>query len=534
MMRTSVVGAGSREFVWKSLVAMLEKTQAGKPADRVFSEFCAEKNLGSHQRRLMAEHFFGMLRRYREYEFLAKTSDAAEVVAAFLVVVGEVETKAEEAAPDAETNVAAASVDAMAPDADAVAAAQSDAKAMMAPDAETNVAAPCVDAVAAAQPCATSPHPTPMPAFVRANMSAKLWEEFFRSFPSEQAILQEVSGEQLHIDLRVNLYAGISRNHVTRSLCANEILVEELPFTAGLRVQQRTSGITRLPLYKSGAFELQDFGSQIVAKIAAIVALNRAAIVAPTQQNQPLDRSPNNNGIRILDYCAGAGGKSLALLNDIPMQRIKQLVCADVDVARLANAQRRFERIAKELLSQQQSRQRATPSKQIRGKTLRMHGGFHERPPTQQSLGNIVSFQTTDALHETQVFDLVVVDAPCSGTGTIKRNPWLTMHINGEQLEKYSQTQLEILQRAAGFVARGGMLAYITCSLLARENEDVVDAFMQQGGRRLGFDVIDLSRINCDAAWHMISKMVSGKCLRILPSTMNTSGFFLAMFARQA
>lgn len=168
------------------------------------------------------------------------------------------------------------------------------------------------------------------------------------------------------------------------------------------------------PAFQKGWFEVQDEGSQIVAALAASQA--------PAQ---------------ILDYCAGAGGKTLAL--SAALENHGQIFAYDADKARLAPI---FDRV------------RRSGSR------------------------NVQIMTAADALDTHDgAMDLVLVDAPCTGSGTWRRRPDAKWRLTDRQLDVRRKEQSDILDRASSFVRPGGMLAYITCSLFREENSDQIEAF---------------------------------------------------------
>ncbi len=177
--------------------------------------------------------------------------------------------------------------------------------------------------------------------------------------------------------------------------------------------------LTGLSAFDEGLFEVQDAGSQsIVAMVAA---------------------SP---GETIADWCAGAGGKTLALA--AAMRNRGRLFACDVHDRRLAECQRRLRR-----------------------------AGVH----------NTTTRHLTDDDREDETmpfFDAVLVDAPCSGTGALRRNPELRWHLDAQWLARFPDLQLAILRRAAARVRAGGRLIYATCSILPAENEGVVRRFLDE------------------------------------------------------
>jgi 16S rRNA (cytosine967-C5)-methyltransferase len=172
-----------------------------------------------------------------------------------------------------------------------------------------------------------------------------------------------------------------------------------------------------LSSFKAGYFEVQDEASQLVAYVA--------------------DPPPD---ALVLDACAGAGGKALHLA--AVMQNTGKILAHDTHAQKLDELVRRATRAG--------------------AKTI-----------------NVVT-QTTALDAYRGRCDLVLVDAPCSSIGTIRRNPDLRLRVTAEAIARYRAAQQEILSHYAAFVRPGGTLLYVTCSFLREENEDRVDAFLTQ------------------------------------------------------
>ncbi|PKL86084.1 MAG: hypothetical protein CVV22_04115 [Ignavibacteriae bacterium HGW-Ignavibacteriae-1] len=174
--------------------------------------------------------------------------------------------------------------------------------------------------------------------------------------------------------------------------------------------------------YKSGKFEIQDEGSQLIG-----FACN-----------------PNSTD-KILDACAGAGGKSLHLAD--LTQGNSDIVAADVEFNRLRELKIRASRGGLNNIS-----------------------AIHIKAPDLASLKN--TFSGTQ-------FDLVLIDAPCSGMGTIRRDPMKKLRLTDRLLARLAEKQKRILSDYSNFVKPGGILVYATCSVMPQENQEVVDYFLQ-------------------------------------------------------
>ncbi|MDR0633328.1 MAG: RsmB/NOP family class I SAM-dependent RNA methyltransferase [Holosporales bacterium] len=330
------------------------------------------------------------------------------------------------------------------------------------------------------------------PATLPMNMSNDIWQSFQNSFESPASAIREAKEVQkaAFVDIRVNTFAGFTKSFVARSLCAAGLFVDELPLEDGLRLKDRVD-FSKNQLYKEGAFEIQDFGSQLVARLCCFAGVSS-----------------------VLDYCAGGGGKSLAILNALP--KLQDLCLADIAPTRLTAAKLRFSKI----------RDFARQKRLFEG----------EMGPTKTFFQNIhtggkVSFGAPGDV-ASDPFDLVIVDAPCSGIGTLKRNPWLTVHLSKSKIEDYAGAQRGILSNAANFVKKGGYIAYITCSLLREENEDIVAAFLAANPDFAPIDVAQCWEL-CYGCNIPIPLGVARPSLRLLPSFCKSDGFFLSIMRKK-
>ena len=271
------------------------------------------------------------------------------------------------------------------------------------------------------------------------------------------------------MDLRVNTLRA-RREEVLATLAASGIEGEPTALApAGIRLRGKPS-LERHALFTAGLVEVQDEGSQLVALLA-----------------------DPRRGQMVVDFCAGAGGKTLAM--GALMRSEGRLYAFDTSERRLANL----------------------------GPRLRRSGLSNVHP------------QRIDSENDTRVkrlagkIDRVLVDAPCSGTGTVRRNPDLKWRMSPRALEELGVKQRAILASAARLAKPGARLVYATCSLLPEENEAVVDAFLAAAPA--------WRRLDAPAALRAAGIAVPEQpdtALRLDPATHGTDGFYAALLERGA
>ncbi len=283
----------------------------------------------------------------------------------------------------------------------------------------------------------------------------------------EAALLELARGLQrpAPLDLRVNL-ARVSREEALARLAVDGIAAEATPYSpAGVRLAGKPA-INRHPLFAAGLVEVQDEGSQLVCHL-----------VAPRR------------GEMVVDFCAGAGGKTLAL--GVLMRSSGRLYAFDVSEKRLA----RFKpRLARSGLSN-------VHPQRIEG----------ERDPRVGRLAGKI--------------DRVLVDAPCTGLGTLRRNPDLKWRQAPKDVEELARKQSAILGSAAKLVKTGGRLVYATCSILEEGNAAIVDAFLEANRNfklRPAGEILKQERI----------VLPMGKYFELWPHRHGTDAFFAAVLER--
>jgi len=291
--------------------------------------------------------------------------------------------------------------------------------------------------------------------------------------------LEAVYGERLEeemaglnapapVDLRVNLIKT-DRDGARRALAAEKVHAEPTPWSpVGLRLTERAP-LSGLAAFKDGLVEVQDEGSQLAALL--------------------LGAKP---GMRVVDFCAGAGGKTLALA--AAMKNRGKLVACDTAEWRLERSGQRLRRAG---VSNVERRALST-----------------ERDPWIK--------------RHAKSFDRVLVDVPCLGVGSWRRNPDAKWRATPNDLAELQIRQHDILASAARLVKPGGRLAYITCSLLREENEAQAERFLEE--------TPDFTLCPAALAW---DEAIGTPCpagtdyLRLTPAQHGTDGFFVALFERK-
>jgi 16S rRNA (cytosine967-C5)-methyltransferase len=269
------------------------------------------------------------------------------------------------------------------------------------------------------------------------------------------------------LDLRVNVLKG-EREAVLARLAADGIAARATPYSPlGVRLEGKPQ-INRHALFLEGAIEIQDEGSQLLCQL-----------LAPRR------------GEMVADFCAGAGGKTLAL--GALMRSSGRLYAFDISEKRLAGLKPRLARSGLSNVHPQWiASEHDARLKRLAGK-----------------------------------LDRVLVDAPCSGLGTLRRNPDLKWRQDEETLSGYRAKQDVILAAAAKLVKPGGLMLYATCSLLDEENAEVVLSFLAT------HDQFELRPANVALAQQRI-ELDTGEYLRLAPHLHGTDGFFAALLARKA
>ena len=306
-----------------------------------------------------------------------------------------------------------------------------------------------------------------LPVGMRANLPAWLFDKLSaRMGEAETLTLAEALNQPAPLDLRVNSIKA-TREEVMAQLALAPILSEPTPYAPlGLRVLKKPA-LQNLPLFKDGLIEVQDEGSQLLAQVVGA-----------------------RRGEMVVDFCAGAGGKTLAL--GALMRNTGRLYAFDVSEKRLAKLKPRLAR-----------------------------SGLSNVHPVQIAHENDAKIKRLAGK-----IDRVLVDSPCSGLGTLRRNPDVKWRQTPQSLVELNAKQSVILAGAARLVKSGGRLVYATCSLLAEENEDIVSGFLQT---HADFALVPMT----DVLAEQKIALEMGDYLKLLPHLHQTDGFFAAVLERR-
>lgn len=305
-----------------------------------------------------------------------------------------------------------------------------------------------------------------MPDHIRLNypewLDPLLRQSFGKNFEKEIQALNE----QASTDLRVNTLKT-NREALHKALYKEDFDTEPTKLSPiGLRLKRRAPIFTS-SLFKAGHFEVQDEGSQLVALLT--------------------DAKP---GMKVIDFCAGAGGKTLAIAAQ--MKNKGRILAWDTSEKRLAQMSQRIKRAG---VDNVQTHVITSESDAF----IKRHKGSADR---------------------------VLVDAPCSGSGTWRRNPDLKWRFSAQDLQEVLQVQQQILQSAARLVKPGGRLIYATCSVLQEENENQILQFLKTGNN---FAVVCVKKIWDKNVAGSETDENSGTYLRVTPYQNGVDGFFAAV-----
>jgi 16S rRNA (cytosine967-C5)-methyltransferase len=293
-----------------------------------------------------------------------------------------------------------------------------------------------------------------LPPKQRANLPDWLYDKFVAQYGEKETLeLAAVLNTPAPLDLRVNTLKS-DRDKVVAELAIAPIVAEPTPYAStGLRIQKKPA-LQNLPLFKDGAIEVQDEGSQVLAQLLGA-----------------------RRGEMVVDFCAGAG----------------RLYAFDVSEKRLTKLK---PRLARSGLSN-------------------VHPVViaHERDAKVKRLAGKI--------------DRVLVDAPCSGMGTLRRNPDVKWRQDPAGVVELTEKQISILDGASRLVKFGGRLVYATCSLLDEENDGIVEKFL---AGHPDFELVPMHKVLLEQR----IPLEMGDTLKMMPHKHGTDGFFAAVFERKA
>jgi len=315
---------------------------------------------------------------------------------------------------------------------------------------------------------------TDAPEWIQADVPEWVWPAFEGNFGEDAVQEGQALTGSAPLDLRANL---VKMNRDT-ALEALEPMGGKPALISphAMRIvrggpSDRLPNVQIEPIYQEGGVEIQDEGSQVIASL-----INA------------------QDGDKILDFCAGGGGKSLAIASD--MKDKVKITAFDIDKRRLAPLYQR-----------------------------KLRAGVENIDVIQPPLSNLSKLKGK--------FDKVVLDAPCTGVGTWRRKPDAKWRLSEKSLEVRLKEQEAVLDSGAEFVRNSGLLFYMTCSMLAEENEGQVYAFLE---RHKEFTLLsagevweELFGVNAPKPWS-----ADGCSLTLTPASTQTDGFFFAVMEKSA
>lgn len=324
-----------------------------------------------------------------------------------------------------------------------------------------------------------APNPA-APPHVQGDFPEWLTPNMIRAFGPDAVAEGMAMATRAPVDLRVNTLKS-DPEKAGRAL--ESVKAKPMPeLKNGFRIPaadsvERGESVEAIPAYSKGWVEVQDMGSQIAAA---------ASCAAPGEQ--------------VLDYCAGGGGKTIAMA--AMMENKGQIFSHDIDGRRLSALIPRIERAG------------------IRNVQLR-------HPKENASLDDL-----------DLKMDLVMIDAPCTGVGTWRRKPDAKWRVQPNALQKRIGDQAMILRMACNYVKPGGRLVYVTCSFLMEENEDQVASFLADRSDFIAEDAAEAAIRSgqlTDAGAALVRKCRRPDgSVRLTPRTAGTDGFYLAVMRRSA
>jgi 16S rRNA (cytosine967-C5)-methyltransferase len=412
----------------------------GFVTDRLAQAFRGHRELAARERRFVAEALFGLVRHARRIDEALRLAGL----------------RPRAAPPDRERLIAYLVLEEGLPP---------DAAAEAAPGLDWAAAAAVDERIAALEPLAAR-------IALAASWPDFLAERLVADHPIEAEGLARALNQRAPMTVRANLLKGDAAALVAELEAAGLQARRGTWSETAVHVESRTN-LFGLAAFKAGKFEAQDEGSQLLAELVA----------------------PPPRGL-VVDFCAGAGGKTLALA--AAMANRGRVLAADVDGRKLKELARRARRAGVTTVQ------------------------TAELPP-----GDRAGLPAALARVEGKV-DRVLIDAPCTGVGSLRRNPELRFRLTPAELARLPEAQLAICERALGLLAPGGRLIYATCTVLHAENRDVIARLL---ARHPGLEPVPVKEIWGAAR----AEPIAGPdgALALVPQRHGTDGFYAAVLRRK-
>jgi 16S rRNA (cytosine967-C5)-methyltransferase len=300
-----------------------------------------------------------------------------------------------------------------------------------------------------------------------------------RAFGENASVIMSAFAERADIDLRINTLKSSPEKVLSALKTVKAAAVPFLKTAARIAApepSEKAPGVTVIPAFNKGWVEVQDLGSQIAAAAAGDI-----------------------KGAQVLDYCAGGGGKTLALA--AMMENTGQLYAYDRDPRRLKPLFHRAKRAG------------------VRNLQIRSPAGG-------EGLDDLAG-----------KMDVVFIDAPCSGAGTWRRHPDTKWRLTEKQLQTRMSEQDQVLREAASFVKPGGRMVWVTCSFLMEENEDRLATFVKAHPQFSCVPVLEHiggSGLLTDMGLAVIKRCVTtDDAIRLTPDKLRSDGFFMSVLNRK-
>ncbi len=310
------------------------------------------------------------------------------------------------------------------------------------------------------------------PDWIKGDVPEWLWPAFENNFGDEALDEARALTQRPPLDIRVNTLRTDKQAAYNALKAFNVVPMDISPVgfrltAAGL--EARLPNVQSEAMYQTGGIEIQDEGSQLVSLLVNAQA-----------------------GEKVFDYCAGGGGKSLAMAADMNNQG--SVHAFDIDKRRLAPLYQRAMRAGADIID--------------------------VRNPPAASLSDLIGNM-----------DKVLIDAPCTGVGTWRRKPDAKWRVSEEALERRNNEQSKILREAHQYLRPGGLLFYVTCSMLAEENEAQVYGFLEDNEE---FELLSAGEVWEERFGTDGPKPWSedGQTVTLTPASTNTDGFFFAVMEK--